>query len=252
MSTPGPTDANRFTRSGAAYRRACEVIPGGVNSPARAFGAVGGSPLFIDRAQGAWIHDIDGNAYIDYVGSWGPMILGHAHPDVLAAIHEAADFGTSFGAPTERESELAELIIEAVPSVEMVRLVNSGTEATMSAIRLARGATGRDRVIKFAGHYHGHVDSLLVAAGSAGATLGVPDSPGVTRGTASDTLILPFNDASRIRKVLRSHGDSVAAVIVEPIAGNMGCIPPLADFLQVVRDETHRCGSVLIFDEVMT
>jgi glutamate-1-semialdehyde 2,1-aminomutase len=227
-------------------------MPGGVNSPARAFGAVGGEPIFFDRAEGAYLVDLDGNRYIDYIGSWGPMILGHAHPAVIAAIESAARRGTSFGAPTEAESELAELIVEALPSVEMVRLVSSGTEATMSAIRLARGFTGRETIIKFAGNYHGHVDSLLVAAGSAAATLGVPNSPGVTAGTARDTLVLRYNDPEGLQAAFQEHGPRIAAVIVEPVAGNMGCVKPSAAFRTALRELTEKHGALLIFDEVIT
>jgi glutamate-1-semialdehyde 2,1-aminomutase len=223
-----------------------------VNSPARAFGAVGGEPLFIARGEGAYLVDIDGNRYLDYIGSWGPMILGHAHPRVTAALEEAIRRGTSFGAPTEAESELAELIVEAVPSVEKVRLVNSGTEATMSAIRLARGYTGREIIVKFAGNYHGHVDSLLVAAGSSAATLGVPNSPGVTRGTTQDTLVLEYNDCDALVRAFADHGRRIAGVIVEPVVGNMGCVVPTRAFLQAMRDQTSRAGALLIFDEVMT
>ncbi len=239
-------------KSEAAFARAKQLIPGGVNSPARAFGGVGGQPLFIDRAQGAYLYDVDGNRYIDYIGSWGPMILGHAHPRVVAALQEAAARGTSFGAPTEAESRLAELIIEAVPSVEKVRLVNSGTEATMSAIRLARGYTGRDIIVKFAGNYHGHVDSLLVAAGSSAATLAVPNSPGVTAGTAKDTLVLAYNDVAGLKAAFAEHPGKIAGVIVEPVVGNMGCVIPSREFLQALREETARDGALLIFDEVMT
>jgi glutamate-1-semialdehyde 2,1-aminomutase len=227
-------------------------MPGGVNSPARAFGGVGGEPLFFDRGQGAYLFDVDGNRYIDYIGSWGPMILGHAHPRVVEAIEKAARRGTSFGAPTEAESDLAELVIEAVPSIEKVRLVSSGTEATMSAIRLARGFTGRDMIVKFAGNYHGHVDSLLVAAGSAAATLGVPNSPGVTAANARDTLVLPYNDVSAVEAAFAQHGQHLAAVIVEPVAGNMGCVPPKQEFLHTLRDLTRRHGALLIFDEVIS
>ena len=227
-------------------------MPGGVNSPARAFGAVGGSPLFIDRAEGPYLFDIDGRQLVDYIGSWGPMILGHAHPEVITAIIKAAERGTSYGAPTEAESELAERIIQAVPSVEKVRLVNSGTEATMSAIRVARGATGRDKVVKFAGNYHGHVDSLLVAAGSAAATLGVPDSPGVTAGAGGDTIVLEYNDCDAVRNAFAQHPGQIAAVILEPVVGNMGCVPGSPEFLQCLRDETAKDRSILIFDEVMT
>lgn len=227
-------------------------MPGGVNSPARAFGGVGGKPVVIQRGAGAWLYDIDGNRYIDYIGSWGPMILGHAHPVVTEAIECAARLGTSFGAPTVAENEMAELIIDLVPSVEKVRLVNSGTEATMSAIRLARGFTGRDRIVKFAGNYHGHVDSLLVAAGSSAATLSVPNSPGVTAGTSQDTLILRYNDPDGLREAFDQHGQSIAAIILEPVVGNMGCVLPTAEFLAAARQLTQRHGSLLIFDEVMT
>jgi glutamate-1-semialdehyde 2,1-aminomutase len=239
-------------KSRVAFERAKQLIPGGVNSPARAFGGVGGEPLFIERAAGAYLWDIDGQRFIDYIGSWGPMILGHAHPAVAAAVEAALARGTSFGAPTEAESELAELIVAAVPSVEKVRLVSSGTEATMSAIRLARGFTGRDAIMKFSGNYHGHVDSLLVAAGSAAATLGVPNSPGVTAGTARDTLVLRYNDAAGVKAAFDQHGPRIAAAIVEPIAGNMGCVAPSREFLAVLRDETRRHGALLIFDEVIT
>lgn len=227
-------------------------MPGGVNSPARAFGAVGGTPLFIARAEGPYLHDIDGRRFIDYIGSWGPMILGHAHPEVIAAITDAAQRGTSFGAPTEAESCLAEQIIEAVPSVEKVRLVNSGTEATMSAIRVARGATGRNKVIKFAGNYHGHVDSLLVAAGSAAATLGVPDSPGVTPGAGGDTIVLEYNDCEGVANAFAQYPGEIAAVILEPVVGNMGCVIPTMEFLKSLRRLTSEDGAILIFDEVMT
>jgi len=227
-------------------------MPGGVNSPARAFGGVGGEPIFFDRACGAYLHDLDGNRYIDYIGSWGPMILGHAHPEVTAAVQAAAARGTSFGAPTEAESELAELIVQAVPSVEKVRLVNSGTEATMSAIRLARGFTGRDVIVKFAGNYHGHVDSLLVAAGSSAATLSVPNSPGVTAGTSQDTLVLAYNDPDALAAAFGQHGPRIAGVIFEPVVGNMGCVVPKTEFLSALRHLTTRHGSLLIADEVMT
>jgi len=227
-------------------------MPGGVNSPARAFGGVGGEPIVIERAEGAWLYDVDGHRYLDYIGSWGPMILGHAHPVVVEAIERAARLGTSFGAPTKAENELAELIIAAVPSVQKVRLVSSGTEATMSAIRLARGYTGRDLIVKFAGCYHGHVDSLLVAAGSSAATLGVPNSPGVTAGTSQDTVVLRYNDVSSLSDTFRQYGPQIAAMILEPVVGNMGCVVPTAAFLAAARDLTRRHGSLLIFDEVMT
>jgi len=239
-------------KSLAAFEHAKRWIPGGVNSPARAFGAVGGTPPFIARGRGAYLWDIDGNRYIDYVGSWGPMILGHCHPRVVAAVGEALAKGTSFGAPTEAETRLAELIVEIVPSVEKVRLVNSGTEAVMSALRLARGYTGRAKIVKFAGCYHGHVDSLLVAAGSSAATLGVPSSPGVPAAVAEDTLVLRYNDADQVRDAFRRLGDQIAAVIVEPVAGNMGCVPGTREFLQALRDVTAQTGAVLIFDEVMS
>jgi glutamate-1-semialdehyde 2,1-aminomutase len=247
MNTP----PNR-SRSQAAFARARQVMPGGVNSPARAFGAVGGSPIFIRCAAGAYLYDIDGNRYIDYIGSWGPMILGHGHPEVVAALEQAVKRGTSYGAPTEAESELAERIIDAVASVEKVRLVSSGTEATMSAIRLARGYTGRDVIVKFAGNYHGHVDSLLVAAGSSAATLGAPNSPGVTVGSSRDTLVLEYNCADELGQAFHAHGDRIAAVILEPIVGNMGVVVPTEDFVAAVNRLTKRHGALLICDEVMT
>jgi glutamate-1-semialdehyde 2,1-aminomutase len=244
--------SNSREKSQAAFARAKQLMPGGVNSPARAFGGVGGEPIFFQRAAGAYLYDLDGNRYIDYIGSWGPMILGHAHPQVTDAVQRAAERGTSFGAPTEAESELAELIVAAVPSIERVRLVNSGTEATMSAIRLARGFTGRDVIVKFAGNYHGHVDSLLVAAGSSAATLAVPNSPGVTAGTAKDTLVLAYNDPVALTAALQQHGAKIAAVIVEPVVGNMGCVVPTREFLTALRESTSKAGALLIFDEVMT
>lgn len=234
------------------YHRACRVIPGGVNSPARAFGGVGGEPVFLAQGQGPYVWDIDGNQYIDYVGSWGPLILGHAHPRVLNALEEAARKGTSFGAPTERETELAELICQAVPGVDMVRLVNSGTEATMSAIRLARAFTRRDRIIKFAGCYHGHVDSLLVQAGSSATTLGIPNSPGVPPSCTADTLCLHYNDVPALEEAWARYGSTIAAVILEPVVGNMGVVLPSKDFLHAVRELTRRSGALLIYDEVMT
>ena len=239
-------------RSHQIYTRAQQLMPGGVNSPARAFGAVGGEPIVFERGEGAWLVDVDGNRYLDYIGSWGPMILGHAHPVVIEAIRQAATRGTSFGAPTEAENRLAELIIEAVPSVEKVRLVNSGTEATMSAIRLARGFTGRDVIVKFAGNYHGHVDSLLVAAGSSAATLAVPNSPGVTQGTTRDTLVLHYNDVAGLEAAFAERGSEIAAIIMEPVVGNMGCVLPTDDFVQASRRLTEQHGALLIFDEVMT
>jgi glutamate-1-semialdehyde 2,1-aminomutase len=239
-------------KSRDAFARAKQLIPGGVNSPARAFGGVGGEPIFFARGKGAYLWDIDGNRYIDYVGSWGPMILGHCHEAVTAALGPAINRGTSFGAPTVAESELAQLIIDAIPSVDKVRLVNSGTEATMSAIRLARGFTGRNIIVKFAGNYHGHVDSLLVAAGSSAATLSVPNSPGVTPGTTQDTLILQYNDVAGVHRAFDEHGPRVAAVIFEPVVGNMGVVVPSPDFLTALRQRTADAGALLIFDEVMT
>ena len=240
------------SKSHELFSRAQQLMPGGVNSPARAFGAVGGEPVFIQRGEGSRLFDVDGVEYIDYVGSWGPMILGHGHPRVVEALRAAIEQGTSFGAPTEAENDLAELIIDAVPSVEKVRLVNSGTEATMSAIRLARGHTGRDVVVKFAGNYHGHVDSLLVGAGSSAATLGVPDSPGVTAGTTRDTMILAYNDVPGLQAAFAEHGDSIAGVILEPVVGNMGTVPGSSEFLRAARELTSQHDAVLIFDEVMT
>ena len=240
------------TASNQLYSRAQKVIPGGVNSPVRACRSVGADPLFIDRAEGSLVFDADGNRYIDYIGSWGPMILGHRHPAVIEAIVKVLEKGTSFGAPTEIEIELAELVIEAVPSVEMVRMVNSGTEAAMSAVRLARGFTGRDKVIKFDGCYHGHADTLLVAAGSGVATLGIPGSPGVPESIVRHTVSLAFNDSDGFREFMAGQGDQVAGVIVEPVAGNMGMVTPLAGFLETLREETDKHGVLLIFDEVMT
>jgi glutamate-1-semialdehyde 2,1-aminomutase len=240
------------SKSEALFRRAVEKIPGGVNSPVRAFRSVGGQPLFIARGDGAYLYDADGNRFIDYVGSWGPLLLGHRHPEILAALEDALTIGTSFGAPTEREIELAEAIMDAVPSIEMVRLVNSGTEATMSAIRVARGFTGRDLIVKFEGCYHGHVDSLLVKAGSGMATLGIADTQGVPKAFAETTIALPFNSLDAVEAAFASHGDRIAAIIVEPVVGNMGCVPPLPGYLEGLRSITERHGALLIFDEVMT
>lgn len=239
-------------KSEALFHEAQQIIPGGVNSPVRAFKSVGLQPPFIQRAQGARVYDVDGNAYIDYVGSWGPMILGHAHPQVVAAVQAAAADGCSFGAPTEREVRLAHLIIEAFPSIEMVRMVNSGTEATMSAIRLARGFTKRDMILKFAGCYHGHADSLLVKAGSGAMTFGVPDSPGVPADLAKYTLTVPFNDLAAVRRALEHHRGQVACVILEPAVGNMGLVLPDEGFLEGLRQVTRQHDTLLIFDEVMT
>ncbi|MCA9230797.1 MAG: glutamate-1-semialdehyde 2,1-aminomutase [Planctomycetales bacterium] len=238
--------------SQAAFERAQRLMPGGVNSPARAFGAVGGTPVFIDHAEGATLFDVDGNQYLDYIASWGPMILGHRHPAVVEALEKAIARGTSYGAPTEAENELAERIIDAVNSIEKVRLVNSGTEATMSAIRLARAFTGRDLLIKFAGNYHGHVDSLLVAAGSSAATLGVPSSPGVTVGTSQDTLVLEYNDVEGLRNAFAEHSQKIAAVVFEPVVGNMGVVRPSQEFCQSLETLTKASGALLICDEVMT
>ncbi len=242
----------RLTRSHEAFSRANRVIPGGVNSPARAFGAVGGEPPFIQSAHGAYLHDIDGHTYIDYIGSWGPMILGHAASPVNRAVADALAQGSSFGAPTVREIEIAEAVVAAVPSIDKVRFVSSGTEATMSAVRVARGVTGRSKIVKMAGHYHGHVDALLVQAGSAATTLGTPNSPGVTEGATRDTILCPFNDAGAVAEVFRRFPDDVAAVLLEPIAGNMGLVPPEPGYLETLRETTAKHGALLIFDEVMT
>jgi len=234
------------------FTRAKEHIPGGVNSPVRAFNAVGGHPLFIEKAKGARITDVDGNVYIDYVGSWGPLILGHAHPKIVEAVISQAKKGTSFGAPHMAEIELAEKVTSAIPSMETVRMVNSGTEAVMSAIRLARGVTGRDLIVKFEGCYHGHADSLLVKAGSGVASLGIPDSPGVPAELAKQTLTLPYNDSEKVRELFALRGKEIACLIVEPIAGNMGVVPPKEGFLQTLREITQENGALLIFDEVIT
>ena len=241
-----------MTRSEELFARAQRVIPGGVNSPVRAFKAVGGSPLFVVWGGGSHVRDADGRAYIDYLGSWGPLILGHAYPDVVQAVRDAALAGTSYGAPCPAEVELAERVVRAMPSIEKVRFVSSGTEATMSALRLARGFTGRNKILKFDGCYHGHADSLLVAAGSGVATLGIPGSPGVPPGTVADTLTAPYNDLRAVEEVVSGHGSDLAAVIVEPVAGNMGCVLPASGYLEGLRDITRRAGALLVFDEVIT
>ncbi len=241
-----------MSQSTRLFQEALRYLPGGVNSAVRAFGAVGGEPVFIERAEGAYLVDVDGKRYIDYVGSWGPMIVGHAHPAVVAAVREAAGRGLSFGAPTRLENEMARRLCELVPSLEQVRMVNSGTEATMSAIRLARAHTGRDRIIKFEGNYHGHGDSLLVKAGSGALTLGVPDSPGVPRPLAELTLTCSYNDLDSVRTAVDRFGDETACIIVEPVAGNMSCVPPAPGFLEGLRTLCDRHGIVLIFDEVMS
>jgi len=241
-----------MTTSSDLFSLAQHFIPGGVNSPVRAFNGVGGVPVFIDHAKGPCIFDSQGKRYIDYVGSWGPMILGHAHADVIAAVKQASDKGLSFGAPTEIETRMAEKICQLLPSVDQVRMVNSGTEATMSAIRLSRGYTGRDKIVKFAGCYHGHSDALLVKAGSGALTLGVPSSPGVPKAVAQDTLTLNYNDSDGVREAFAAMGSEIACIIVEPVAGNMNCIPPLPGFLETLREVCSKHGSLLIFDEVMT
>ncbi|WP_213581844.1 glutamate-1-semialdehyde 2,1-aminomutase [Paenibacillus sp. J2TS4] len=240
------------TKSKAAFAEAKQYIPGGVNSPVRAYKSVGLTPVFIERAEGSRVYDIDGNEFIDYVCSWGPLIMGHAHPEVVEAVQRTAARGTSFGAPTELETEMAKLVAERIPSIDIVRMVNSGTEATMSALRLARGYTGRNKIMKFEGCYHGHSDSLLIKAGSGVATLGLPDSPGVPEGVASNTITVPYNDLESVRLAFDKFGEQIAAVIVEPVAGNMGVVPPLPGFLQGLRDVTNEYGTLLIFDEVMT
>ncbi|NGP45500.1 glutamate-1-semialdehyde 2,1-aminomutase [Bacillaceae bacterium SIJ1] len=239
-------------QSEKAFEKAVQLMPGGVNSPVRAFKSVDMKPIFMERGEGAYISDIDGNSYIDYVLSWGPLILGHANPTVVRALQDAAARGTSFGTPTEIENELAELVIERVPSIEVIRMVNSGTEATMSALRLARGYTGRSKILKFEGCYHGHGDSLLIKAGSGVATLGLPDSPGVPASVASQTITCPYNDLDSVRLAFEQFGSEIAAVIVEPVAGNMGVVPPAEGFLEGLRDITTNQGALLIFDEVMS
>jgi glutamate-1-semialdehyde 2,1-aminomutase len=241
-----------MTEASVLFSDAKNVIPGGVNSPVRSFSGVGGTPVFIDHAFGAYIYDSLGNSYIDYVGSWGPMILGHAHPEVITAVKTAAEKGLSFGAPTEIETQMAERVCQLVPSIELVRMVSSGTEATMSAIRLARGYTGRDKIVKFEGCYHGHSDSLLVKAGSGALTLGIPGSPGVPASVAADTITLTYNDTELVKKLFAEAGEQIACIIVEPVAGNMNCIPPVHCFLETLRQVCDQYNSVLIFDEVMT
>jgi glutamate-1-semialdehyde 2,1-aminomutase len=239
-------------QSRAAFERASRLIPGGVNSPARAFGAVGGTPPFLARAHGPFLWDIDGHKYIDLIGSWGPMILGHAHPSIRHAVSDALELGSSYGAPTERETAIAELVVDLVPSIEKVRFVSSGTEAAMSAVRVARGATGRCKIVKMTGHYHGHADALLVQAGSGATTLGVPNSPGVTPGAVADTILVPFNALDAVREVLECHRGEVALVMLEPVAGNMGLVPPEQGYLEGLRELCDAHGVLLLFDEVMT
>ncbi|MCF8563539.1 glutamate-1-semialdehyde 2,1-aminomutase [Alicyclobacillus tolerans] len=241
-----------FSRSETAFNEAKQVLPGGVNSPVRAFRAVGGTPFFADRGEGPYLYDIDGNRYIDYLLSWGPLIWGHAHPAILNAIVEVASKGTSFGVPTELETKMAEKVVSLVPSVEIIRMVNSGTEATMSALRLARAYTKRNAIVKFDGCYHGHSDSLLVKAGSGVATFGLPDSPGVSKATAETTFSVPYNDLDALRELFQERGEEIAAVIIEPVAGNMGCVLPRPGYLQAVRELTRSYGALLICDEVMT
>ena len=247
-----PNKSYSLKKSAKAFEEAQTVLPGGVNSPVRAFKSVGGTPPFMKKAKGAYLEDIDGNRYVDYVGSWGPMLFGHADPDVIKAVKKASNFSTSFGAPTKIEIELAKLVCQLVPSIEKVRFVNSGTEATMSAVRLARGFTGRDKLIKFEGNYHGHGDSFLIAAGSGAMTFGEPNSPGVTAGVAKDTLLAKFNDIGHVQSLINANPGEIACIIVEPIAGNMGCVPPVPGFLEGLRSVCDQHGIVLIFDEVMT
>ncbi|MBI1375177.1 MAG: glutamate-1-semialdehyde 2,1-aminomutase [Phycisphaera sp.] len=247
-----PADDTRYAQSHASHAKAQQLMPGGVNSPVRAYSAVGGSPIVIRSGAGCRVTDVDGNEYVDYVCSYGPLIAGHAHPAVVAAVTRAASRGASFGMPTEAESQLAEAVIKAVPSVDVVRFVNSGTEATMSAIRLARGATGRDKIVKCVGGYHGHADALLVQAGSGATTLGVPSSPGVPKGATADTLLMPYNDLDAAAALFGEHDGAIAAIIIEPVAGNMGCVPPSDGYLAGLRKLCDDHGTLLIFDEVMT
>ncbi|MAZ71869.1 MAG: glutamate-1-semialdehyde-2,1-aminomutase [Flavobacteriaceae bacterium] len=241
-----------YQRSSALFQEAQTVIPGGVNSPVRAFKAVGGDPIFVEKAKGAYLYDVDGNKLIDYINSWGPMILGHAHPPVIDAVVAKAKKGTSFGMPTQIETEIAALAVSMVPNIEKIRFVNSGTEACMSAVRLARGYTGKDKIIKFAGCYHGHSDSFLIQAGSGAVTFGTPNSPGVTKGTAQDTLLARYNDIDHVEKIISENKNEIACIILEPVAGNMGCIPPAEGFLQALRSLCDANNILLIFDEVMT
>ena len=241
-----------IVQSEKLFQKACKVMPGGVNSPVRAFKSVGGNPLFVKKASGSKIWDVDGNKYIDYVASWGPLIFGHAHPQIVDALKRQAELGTSYGASTELEIELAEQVVSLVPSLEIVRMVNSGTEAVMSAIRLARGVTERDKIVKFEGCYHGHVDSMLVKAGSGLASLGIPECPGIVEDLAKNTLTLPFNNAKKVKELFAVEGNNIAGIIVEPIGGNMGVVPPKKGFLETLREVTTEAGAILIFDEVMT
>lgn len=241
-----------YQRSSALFKEAQKVIPGGVNSPVRAFNAVGGTPIFVEKAKGAYLYDVDGNKLIDYINSWGPMILGHAYDPVVNAVVEKAKLGTSFGMPTQIETEIAELAVSMVPNIDKIRFVNSGTEACMSAVRLARGFTGKDKIIKFSGCYHGHSDSFLIEAGSGAITFGMPNSPGVTKGTAKDTLLAVYNDLNNVKKIIEANKDEIACIILEPVAGNMGCIPPVEGFLEGLRKMCDANGILLIFDEVMT
>ena len=242
----------KYQRSSELFKQAKSVIPGGVNSPVRAFKAVGGNPVFVERAQGAYLYDVDGNRLIDYINSWGPMIMGHAFKPVIDAVIEKAKNGTSFGMPTEIETKIADLAVSMVPNIDKIRFVNSGTEACMSAVRLARGYTGKEKIIKFSGCYHGHSDSFLIEAGSGALTFGAPNSPGVTQGTAKDTILAPFNDLPSVKKIIKANQNEIAAIIIEPVAGNMGCIPPVKGFLEGLRELCNKYDILLIFDEVMT
>ena len=242
----------KYQRSSQLFKQAKSVIPGGVNSPVRAFKSVGGNPVFVERAQGAYLYDVDGNRLIDYINSWGPMIMGHAFKPVLDAVIEKTKNGTSFGMPTEIETKIADLAVSMVPNIDKIRFVNSGTEACMSAVRLARGYTGKEKIIKFSGCYHGHSDSFLIEAGSGALTFGAPNSPGVTQGTAKDTILAPFNDLLSVKNIIKANQNEIAAIIIEPVAGNMGCIPPVKGFLEGLRELCNKYGILLIFDEVMT